>query len=148
MPDNIWPTNENEKKYDVLGTGDHEGGPGTGLWSDNYNINDLAYGLKSEPTPRGMPETTKFWETDKLSLGDLPPLTIPEKTCSDKCEESITLQRKKCDVLRKRVAEALKHAGCPSKVTGFPRKSRCPKRDDDKKKSAKKSATAKARRRR
>lgn len=143
MP-NTWPTGTGiEGEFDVLGEGAETGGPGTSGQDGTkfYNINDPAWGFNAQKVDATKP--TKFWESDKLSLGDLPPLIVEPKTCQDKCDEAEKLTRKKCEILRKRVQEALKHAGCPSKVTGYPKKPRCPRAVASKKKPA-----AKARRRR
>ena len=58
------------------------------------------------------------WGTDPLNM-NLPTLVTPPKTCQDKCDDAVKLRHENCSLLRKRVAEALKKAGCPSKVIAF-----------------------------
>ena len=125
---------------DMLGIGTTENGPSVGpLTSDDpqkfhANIDDPAFGLDQDPT------LTKL-RIDPLSLGNLPKLEAEEETCDDRCAQEKAERVKKCNVLRKRVALALKKAGCPSKVTAYSTGKRATK----KKAATKKKTTAKRR---
>lgn len=83
--------------YDVMNAND---APNTGSAAvPNYNIDDW---------------TQDLFKTSKLDL-HLP--VVPATTnCWEKCKEKITEREKKCTEVRKRVALALKTAGCPSKL--------------------------------
>ena len=95
---------------DMLGIGSAFNGPTIGpATSDDardfhVNIDDPRY-------------TIARFKSDPLSLGRLPALEVEEVTCDDRCAQQKAERVKKCNVLRKRVALALKKAGCPSKVT-------------------------------
>ena len=108
---------------DMLGAGGEtaaEGGPGTGdgtfpnIDDENYNVEKFRH--------------------DPLNL-NIPPLEPEKKTCEQECAEKMAERRKRCNEVRKRVALALKEAGCPSKVTGYAKKSKCPSRTSYKKKT-------------
>ena len=60
----------------------------------------------------------------------LPPITEsgadPVKACNEQCADMKKNIRKECNILRKRVQEALKEKGCPSRVSAYAsRKSSC-----------------------
>ncbi|WBC28362.1 hypothetical protein PBPMD00_20 [Pinkberry virus LS07-2018-MD00] len=66
------------------------------------------------------PEGT--FETMEFSL-ILPPITEsvanPVKKCNEQCAEMKKNIRKECNIMRKRVQEALKEKGCPSRITAY-----------------------------
>jgi len=67
----------------------------------------------------GIPDA---WDHEVIKAEDhglppLPPLLDHKpKSCIQKCKAMSRIRKKNCNVLRKRVAMALKKAGCPSKV--------------------------------
>jgi hypothetical protein len=85
------------------------------------NIDDPAYTLQK-------------WRQEPLNL-IMPGIEPEKKTCEQECTEKMAERRKRCNEVRKRVALALKEAGCPSKVTGYAKKSKCPSRTSYKKKT-------------
>jgi hypothetical protein len=104
------------------------GGPGT-----SYNLGGVITYFQNIDDPRWSAEgdsKTKNWALDELNLGQLPVDEPAKVSCAQTCAEKAGERRKKCDILRKRVALALKKAGCPSKITGFTskRKSPCSKK--------------------
>lgn len=62
--------------------------------------------------------TLEKWTNSDLNLS-LPAVEKDPPTCEDNCEERAKLRRKNCEAVRKRVADALKKIGCPSKVTAY-----------------------------
>jgi len=99
-----------------------------------YNIMDPKYSLEG-----GMVDgvDTKSWKTSGINLNILPPIEPQEpETCEQKCAETMRKQRENCGVLRKRVAMALKKAGCPSKVTALAGKKKVCAKSKPKKKKA------------
>lgn len=80
-----------------------------------FLINDPDYYLIDDPT---RPSDGKTWNSAKLAL-QLAELDPEIKTCEMNCREAEALRKKKCDIVRKRVSEALKKAGCPSKITPY-----------------------------
>ena len=103
---------------DRLGEGDVTDGPSIG--TDDvpfFNIDDPKWGLVGAPVAAGADKPTHFWESSKLSIGQLPKHEGPPDTCAETCADKARVRAQKCSVLRKRVALALKEAGCPSKVS-------------------------------
>ena len=133
---------------DMMGTGSIAGGPEirSSDGTKHFNIDDPNYGLEGMLGEDGK-KPAKLWAVDPLSLGNLPELKMEPKTCEQDCADKMAVRRKKCDILRKRVAEALKKAGCPSKITGYAKKSKCAP-CSTKTKAAKKSTASKTARRR
>jgi hypothetical protein len=82
-------------------------------------------------------ETSKATKDATLTL---PPITAsaenPVQKCNEQCAEMKKNIRKECNIMRKRVQEALKEKGCPSRVTAYAsKKSGCqPKKKQSKKK--------------
>ena len=66
------------------------------------------------------------WGNTDLSM-KLPELDMTDKpiTCEDVCIAKAKLRRENCKLLRRRVAEALKKQGCPSKVLPLPEARKC-----------------------
>jgi len=66
------------------------------------------------------------WGDADLSM-KLPELDMTDKpiTCEDVCIAKAKLRRENCKLLRRRVAEALKKQGCPSRVIPIPEKRKC-----------------------
>jgi len=66
------------------------------------------------------------WGNQDLSM-KLPELDMTDKpiTCEDVCIAKAKLRRENCKLLRRRVAEALKKQGCPSKVLPLPEARKC-----------------------
>ena len=66
------------------------------------------------------------WGNTDLSM-KLPELDMTDKpiTCEDVCIAKAKLRRENCKLLRRRVAEALKKQGCPSKVLPLPETRKC-----------------------
>jgi hypothetical protein len=98
------------------------GGPGT-----SYELGGVTTYFQNIDDPRWSAEgdnATKNWALDDLNLGQLPVDEPAKVSCAQTCAEKAGERRKKCDILRKRVALALKKAGCPSKVTGFTSKTK------------------------
>lgn len=115
---------------DLMGSGGTSGGPRTSADGKNFpNIDDPDWGLIGS-------NATNKWETSPLDL-DLDAVDT-EKTCEQNCRDEATERKKRCDVVRKRVAEALKKVGCPSKVTPYSTRKKAPCK---KKTSAKKKTT-------
>lgn len=84
------------------------------------------------PTPVGPDISHTLDDTDEnfdaeANWNALGSITVPDPlrnpqctgplTCPQKCAENQKKHREKCDALRKKVACALKNAGCPSNVT-------------------------------
>ena len=103
---------------DRLGVGSVAGGPGIGTAEvPFFNIDDPTWGLVGAAIPAGQAAPTSFWESSELSMGQLPKHDGPPDTCAETCADQARVRAQKCAVLRKRVALALKEAGCPSKVS-------------------------------
>ena len=65
------------------------------------------------------------WRADPMVL-ELAELDEGPKDCEDTCAEKMKKRAENCSLLRKRVAQALKEAGCPSKVIPYKtQKSKC-----------------------
>ena len=59
------------------------------------------------------------WATKGINFR-VPPIEPPApSTCAERCADNDKERKKKCDAFRKRVAAAMKKAGCPSKVTAY-----------------------------
>jgi len=103
---------------------------GTQQW---YNIMDPTYSLEGGKIDG---KDTKSWKTAGINLAVLPPIEPQEpETCEQKCAETMRKQKENCGVLRKRVAMALKKAGCPSKVTALAGKKKVCSKSKPKKKA-------------
>lgn len=97
---------------DVMGVGSAEYGPDTG-GGTRYNIDDPKYNADDNEwgNTEGLPWGRVFY----LSL-QLPPLKTKTEDCLSKCKGNEKERRRKCQIVRNRVAAAMKRAGCPSKV--------------------------------
>lgn len=54
-------------------------------------------------------------ETQNITLL-IPPIKKEVNTCEDTCKEKNRIADEKCKIIRKRVEEALKKAGCPTRL--------------------------------
>lgn len=100
-----------------------------------FNIDDPDWAIE-----KGAAQKT--WGTDGINL-NLPALVEGPMTCDQKCDDDEKKRKLKCDVFRKRVAEAMKRAGCPSKITGYKKAPKCGSKKTSKKAAAKKSTKRK-----
>lgn len=109
-----------------LGTGggavvnERPDGLGEPIIQDNTNEEEIIF--EEEEDEQQIPDGLDFdddgflgKDNDYLKDLHLEPLKPP--ACRDKCRLIQNEREKKCKVLRKRVADALKKVGCPSKVT-------------------------------
>ena len=127
---------DHERQYfDVLGWPDIRGDPNTG---ETYGAPEFTApdgtvapaipanttGLYHNIDDPSFQKREGQWGTDPLVM-NLPQLVTEPKTCQDNCDDQMKLRHENCSLLRKRVAEALKKAGCPSKVIAIKEKKVC-----------------------
>ena len=127
---------------------------------DNVNQDLLGIGLlgasELNDTPNTKTSTNNMFETifdEDATLADymdekhditmlLPPIKKDVFSCEDTCREKNKKADEKCKVVRKRVEEALKKAGCPTRLVALKRPGAC----GSSKSTAKKSTKSKKRR--
>ena len=142
--DAFW--NEVDAKYDPFREEEKPppGGGGGGAVANNDNaydnkfkdvmnaLNPPGIGPPRSSDPRNFhfniddPVMEGKWETASIDLKIQETERTPH-TCEETCAEKAKKRRKNCAVLRKRVAESLKSAGCPSRVIAYKQTSKCHK---------------------
>jgi len=79
--------------------------------------------------PNGQDAVVDLFAENNIDGGQIPVMPLPglkeEKGCFRDCAERNKKHQKACALLRKRVAQALKEAGCPSKIIPYKTQKKC-----------------------
>lgn len=118
-------------------------------FAPGYSENDPYFGFIGPPG-----ESDTLWKNGPNNELVLPSLATETKsklaTIEENCEDQAKRANEECDILRRRVALALKAAGCPSVVRGYKKAAKKPCPSKSKRRSTAKSSgcncTSKSRR--